>query len=92
MGTVLPKFTVEKVEKLPVQSKYGIYHRAVAALKDGEAVVIKELDQKDCWKIQANMKNDLVVIATRSIKEADGTYTLYLFKTDLERINKKEDK
>lgn len=89
MGIALPKFTVEKVEKLPVQTKYGIYHRAVAALKDGEAVVIKELERENCWKIQSNMKNDLVAIATRSVKEADGKYTLYLFKKD---NNKKEDK
>jgi len=81
----LPKFTIEKVDKLPTQTKYGIYHRAVASLKDGEAVVIKELNQKDCWKIQSNMRNDLVTIATRSIKEADGSYALYLFKKDTKK-------
>lgn len=85
----LPKFTVEKVDKVPTQSKYGIYHRAVLNLKDGEAVVIKGLNQKDCWRVQSNMKNDLVVIATRTALEVDGTYTLYLFKKE---IIKKEDK
>lgn len=84
----LPKFTVEKVEKVPTQTKYGIYHRAVNDLKDGEAVVIKELNQADCWRLQSNMKNDFVAIVTRTSKEVDGTITLYLFKK--ENI-KKED-
>jgi len=78
----LPSFSIEKVDKFPIQTKYTKYHEAVAWLKDGEAVVIKGLDQKTCWKIQSNTQNDLVKIATKSIKEADETYTLYLFKKE----------
>jgi len=85
----LPKFTVEKVS-VPAQTKYAVYHRAVADLKDpDDKVVIRGLNLKDCWRIQSNMGNKLVVIATRSVKEADGTYTLYLFKKE---NNNKEDK
>lgn len=88
MGTVLPKFTVEKVQ-IPTQTKYAVYHKAVAGLKDkDDKVVIRGLNQKDCWRIQSNMGNKLVEVATRTVKETDGTYTLYLFKKE----NKEEDK
>ena len=86
----LPKFTVEKIV-IPAQTKYAVYHKAVADLKDpDDKVVIRGLNQKDCWRIQSNMGNSLVQIATRTAKEADGIYTLYLFKKDTE--NKKEGK
>ena len=88
MEKSLPKFTVEKVQ-IPARTKYAVYHKAVAGLKDpNDKVVIRGLSLKDCWRIQSNMGNKLVVIATRSVKEADGTFTLYLFKKE----NKKEDK
>jgi hypothetical protein len=83
MQEQLPDYTVQQMPKLPTQSKYAKYHKAVAGLKDGEVVVVEGLDQKTLWKIQSNTENDLVVIATRSIKEDDGTYTLYMTKKEI---------
>lgn len=78
----LPDFKVEKMDKIPSQTKYSKYHKAVAGLKEGEAVVVTGLDQETLWKIQSNTENDLVKIKTRSLKEDDGSYTLYMTKAE----------
>ncbi len=84
-----PDFTIEKIVEFPVQSKYNKYRNAVAKLQEGEAVVVRGLDRDTLWAIQSNMGmvGD-VKIATRSIKEEDKTYTLYL--TQKEGVKKEK--
>jgi len=87
----LPKFTIEKIEKLPVSSKYNQYRHAVDKLQEGEAVVVRGLDQKTLWNIQSNMSStaDDNSARTKSVKEDDGTYTLYLTKKEAGKKKKK---
>jgi len=85
MSKDLPEFTIEKIENFPVSSKYDVYRNAVADLKDGEAVVIKGLDQKNLWRLQSNIisVNSDIKVTSRSKKEKDDTYTLYLKKKEV---------